>query len=417
MSETPRSEGAISAVASSSAALADVGLPAPVRELTSVPVDEWAVRRMWEGVQRQREARHGLGERKQRLASAALALLASAVLAALVLLGARHPPLEVAGKEVASQRLGGPLLTKEARRFERVEAPSDGVPARVELADGSSIEALPGARVDGLASGSSEFLVLVRRGRARFAVTPGGPRRWSIETRDARVEVVGTVLSVEADGSGSSVAVEVGTVVVRSPALADGVQRLEAGQSLRLPALAPAAATIPAAPPPAAPATPEPDVAVTAPASASAGATLRRAGPVLARPRAAELWEEVDAARKDNRPARAAALLGRLLREHPDDSQAALAAFTLGVLQLDQLEQPEQAARSFEQALDLGLGAALREDCYARWARAAMRMGDRAAARAVLGEYVRHHPRGRHRASIEAWVGSGGTSQRSRVDQ
>jgi hypothetical protein len=110
-------------------------------------------------------------------------------------------------------------------------------------------------------------------------------------------------------------------------------------------------------------------------------------------------------------------LLGRLLRDHPADSQAALAAFTLGVLQLDQLGRPEQAARSFEQALDLGLGAALREDCYARWARAAVRMGEPAAARAVLAEYERHYPRGRHRASIERLLGSGGTPQRSRVDQ
>jgi transmembrane sensor len=396
---------------------------------------------MWEGVQRRRGASRAFGGGERRLvASVALGLLASAVLAVLVLLGARWPSSEVARRAAAPQSAGSPLLTKEAHRFEQLEALPDGAPARVELADGSSIEALPGARVDGLASGASDFVVVVRRGRARFAVTPGGPRRWLIDTRDARVEVVGTVLSVEADGAGSTVQVEVGTVVVRSAALADGVQRLEAGQSLRLTPPAPQAATPPASPLEAAPAaatapeatTPEAAASVEAPTFASARSTARRAPgadrpradaapdrrtAVPARPRAAELWEEVDAARRENRPARAAELLGRLLRDHPEDSQAALAAFTLGVLQLDQLQRPEQAARSFEQALDLGLGAALREDCYARWARAAVRMGDPAAGRAVLAEYERHYPRGRHRASIEGLLGSGGTPQRSRVDQ
>ncbi len=397
--------------ARTSAALADVGLPAPVRELTRVPVDEWAVRRMWQGVQRRTEARRGLGGGKARLV--AWATLASALAALLALLGTRWPVPRGAPERAVPQLAPGPLLTKEARRFEAVEAAPESAPARVELADGSSIEALPGARVDGLASSPSEFVVLVRRGRARFAVKPGGPRRWSIETRDVRVEVVGTVLTVEADGAGASVHVEAGAVLVRSPALADGVQRLEAGQSLRVNSRAPDA--LPAAPD-ALGVSDALDASVEALAPTRARAARRERAAPVARPRAAQLWEEVDEARRENRPAHAAALLGRLLREHPDDSQAALAAFTRGVLQLDQLGQAEQAARSFEQALELGLGAALREDCYSRWARAAARVGDTAALRAVLAEYKRLYPRGRHRASIEGLLGANGTRQAPRVE-
>ena len=73
--------------AKSSAALAHVGLAAPVRELTRVPVDEWAVRRMWQGVERRGEGRGRPAGSKTR--SVAWTALASAVAVLLVLFGAR----------------------------------------------------------------------------------------------------------------------------------------------------------------------------------------------------------------------------------------------------------------------------------------------------------------------------------------
>jgi hypothetical protein len=79
----------------------------------------------------------------------------------------------------------------------------------------------------------------------------------------------------------------------------------------------------------------------------------------------------------------------------------ALAAFTLGVLQLDRLERPLQAADSFQRALELGIGAALRDDAYLRWAEALSQVRDRARLSQVSAEYARLHPRGPHRAAIE----------------
>jgi hypothetical protein len=379
----------------SSAALAALQVQVPVRELTPVPVDEWAVRRMWEGIQRRERARQ-LGRWKGsawgRWPLAPTLLGCSVVLLlGLVAMQLLSPSHEDAVVPLAT----GPLLTREEQRFASIEGPLDGTPVRVELADGSSIEAFPGARVEGLASSASEFVVLLRRGRARFLVQPGGTRRWLIETRTARVEVVGTVFSVDADEAGAGVQVEVGTVLVRSPVLPDGVQRLDAGQSLELRAPAPPP-TAASAPQEASPA-PSPPVHARSPAR---GDKARHAS-------AAALWEGADDARRNGQPARAAALLALLLRDYPNDSQVAAAAFTRGVLQFAELGQPADAASSFRQALELGIGAALREDCYWRWARALERAGDGAGARAAVAEYVRVYPNGRHRHTLERLIEAG----------
>jgi hypothetical protein len=391
----------------SSPALAALRMAVPVRELTPVPVDEWAVRRMWEGIQRRERSRQ-LGRWKgsawgrwplaSTLLGCSVVLLLALVAMQLVSQSRGDAVVPVAVVPVAA----GPLLTREAQHFASIEGPLAGPPLRAEFADGSSIEVFPGARVDGLASSASEFVVLLRRGRARFLVQPGGPRRWLIETRNARVEVVGTVFSVDAGEGGADVQVEVGTVLVRSPVLPDGVQRLDAGQSLELRA--------PAPPPPAASApheafpAPSPPVHARAPAR---GGKPRHAS-------AAALWEGADAARRSGQPARAAALLELLMRDYPDDSQVAAAAFTRGVLQFAELGQPAGAASSFRQALDLGIGAALREDCYWRWARALERAGDGAGVRAAVAEYLRVYPNGRHRHTlqrlIEARAGGGGVN-------
>ena len=54
-----------------------------------------------------------------------------------------------------------------------------------------------------------------RRGGVRFEVEPDGPRRWTIETGLATVEVVGTVFEVERAPGAVDVRVERGVVVVR----------------------------------------------------------------------------------------------------------------------------------------------------------------------------------------------------------
>jgi len=398
-----------------SAALAALGLEAPLCRGPQRGMDEWTVRRMWETIQRRSADRGRRANGRARARSWSLGLALGLVLAGWI-------AVTVLPRTTVAQ---GPLVTSEGKRFESVEAPTAGNPARVGFADGSHIEVAPGARVESLAATASEFVLLLRRGRAHFSVTPGGPRRWLIETRGANVEVVGTRFSVESGAGFVAVHVDAGSVLVRSPLLADGVQRIGAGQALRLDTGSPqesnelAASALPDTPgadavlepsdPAAHPAadSADPSDSSDAPRALDRVVVPERAPPPTARtPRrahgsAAELWSSADRARRAGDAARAAELLERLLEEYPGDSQAALGAYTLGVLQLEQLARPRAAARRFRQALDLGVAAGLRESCYVRWAEALRRAGDDRSLRRVAREYLRSYPLGEQRDTMQ----------------
>jgi transmembrane sensor len=379
-------------------------------------------RRMWQGIEaRLRERERAPRPLRELLAVAAALLLVGSSAFASWRLGLWEPLGSGAQQAPgARQEVARALVLAEGGTFESVEG-SPSAPRSVTLSDGSRVEASAGARVEALASTPTELALVVRRGQARFSVTPGGPRRWSIEARGVRVEVVGTVLSVATRERSVSVAVEVGAVVVRSPLLADGVTRLVAGQSLELPAaeagppattppsLAPPSRAIPGAPvaaSPVAPAAPRPHTAPAPqrpiPPEPSARATTRArvaASPPEARHEAARrLWAEADAARAAGDVPRATELLERLLREHPDDPRASLAAYTLGTL-LD--AEPGRAARAFRQALDLGLPSVLSDTCHARLAAALYAAGDFAAVRAVAAEYRAARPHGEQRRTLD----------------
>ncbi len=378
-------------------------LASPLRNFLRSAVDEHAVRRMWQGIDR-RTAPRGSRARSTRFwLQLAAAVLVWVVGGAWLGSGERWRAL--------SRAPAVALRQADGQRFERLEsALGEGV-REVALGDGSRIEAWPGARIEGLASTPSEFVLVVRRGRVRFSVTPGGPRRWQIEARGARVEVVGTVLSVESSDERVRVAVEEGAVLVRSPALSDGVQRVEAGDVLEIElprasaADAPEGAVVGAA----AEQLPALDVSELPEQPPPA----RREGPrrlpeledpardAHARAVARELWAQADSARLAGQASLAADLLEQLVGNHPGDPQAALAAFTLGTLQKAELHRPEAAARAFRRALDLGIAAALRDTCYARLAEALREVGDEATLRAVVREYVEKYPEGEARPALE----------------
>jgi ferric-dicitrate binding protein FerR (iron transport regulator) len=393
-----------------SAALALLELEAPLRRSTQLELDEWTVRRLWENIRS--EAPGGASVRRasrRRTKWSAVLAVATLVLAAWVGIAAPWH----------TRVFQGPLVTAEGKRFESLDAPAERS-ARIDFADGSQIEAAPGARIEGLAATANEFVLLLRRGKAHFSVTPGGPRRWLIEARGASVEVVGTHFSVESSTGMVAVSVESGVVLVRSPLLADGVQRLGAGQSLRLDT-GPSEAGLEQAPP--APGTQAP----RAPgAERDTGADQDEPARAIAEPRAArlapraqrrtresaaELWSGADHARRAGDAARAAELLERLIVEHPEDSQAALGAYTIGVLQLEQLARPRAAARHFEQALQLGISSGLRESCYLRWAEALREAGDARAASSVAREYLRSYPLGEQRDTMQKLLEPGGSSK------
>jgi transmembrane sensor len=397
-------------------------LAAPIGQHLMTGLDEALRRRMWQNI----EGRLSSEPRSRARLAGALAAAACALLVAttLGLWGPRlalwndrdstpaparatadvpptPPPLFPAqAHERAPEPLAqapGPLVLADGRPFEHLEGEARAARS-LRLSDGSTIEAEPGARVEALSSGATEFSLVVRRGRVRFSVTPGGPRRWSIEARGTRVDVVGTVLSVDSSEAGVRVAVEVGAVVVRSASIPDGVQRLGAGQSLQLPATSQAETppALDAARPVTAPARSEPP---------EPRRTRRPAPPLPPARRAAEvrdLWERADAARRTGDAREATELLTRLVREHPSDARAPLGAFTLGSLLADELKRPAEAAVAFQSALDLGLPAMLRDACFLSLAAALRDARDAAGVRAVVRRYAAESPDGEPLRALRA---------------
>lgn len=392
--------------AETSRVLAALGLPQPLRQLTRPRLDERRVLGIWQKVEQR--SRSKLERRRGLLSPGRLGLAVSLTL--LLVMG------WALVRSLAPRSPLLPLVTAEGQRFESVEAGGQHG-ERVSFADGSQIEADPGTRIEGLAATSGEFVVLLRRGRARFSVTPGGPRRWLIEARGASVEVVGTVFSVESRAGVFAVHVEAGVVLIRSSLLADGVQRVSAGQTLRLdvelelePEATPAPEEARVSKPPERAAPP----AAQTPARAEGEARSTRPRRALAVPQrandgrspdsAVELWARADEARRSGDAAHAARLLQHLIEQYPEDSQAGLGAYTLGVLQLEQLAAPRAAAQRFRQALELGIATGLRESCYLRQVEALRHAGDEPAARRVARQYLRSFPLGEQRDAMQQLI-------------
>lgn len=390
-------------------------LPVPVRDVLDGALDEAVTQRVWREVAKRRARASSAG--RAAVPRLAWALAAAFVLVGLLVwngsgsFGAREPaPLSLAGGAALS-------------------LPSPGV---ASLDDGSRIEVFPGSRLAVLENSGRVVTLLLESGRARFEVTPGGPRRWGIECGVLSVEVVGTRFEIERTDGGARVRVEEGVVLVRGERVRDHVQRLTAGEALEVGAPAQTQAAPPESPGPAAPepsavagaasssAPGEPRPASSA-SSASSSAWRELAGKgaykeaygVLGKDGIAqearratldELMQLADVARLSGHPADAVAPLARVVAEHRGDSRASMAAFTLGRLRLDQLGQPAAAADDFATAIALGLPAGLVEDAHARLVEARARAGDRAGASLAAADYERRFPNGRRLAAVRAWV-------------
>ena len=96
---------------------------------------------------------------------------------------------------------------------------------------------------------------------------------------------------------------------------------------------------------------------------------------------------DADRARLAGRFEEGASLLERLVREHPGDPRAPLAAFSLGRVLLGELGRPADAARAFARARALAPDGPLADDALAREAEAWARAGDPERARAREAEH------------------------------
>lgn len=270
------------------------------------------------------------------------------------------------------------------------------------LSDGSRIFLPPGSRLEVLRNDGQALVVGLRRGESTFDVQPGGPRRWTIETGLASVEVVGTRFTVLSSDRDVSVRVARGVVLVRGATVAGGLRRLTAGESLIVGETTAGAS---------APESPAPTASVASAATAAAKPSVAGAARSVT-PRTAQsantpdaldaLLASADQARRRGDDAQAVAELERVLTlAAPNDPRRGLAA--LSIARLTGERDPARAAEALSQ-VESGMPQALAEDALARNIEALRRAGQTAQARALANEYLRRFPHGQRADEVKRWL-------------
>lgn len=318
----------------------------------------------------------------------------------------------------------------------------------LHLSDGSVVRPLsPASRILMMSAPQSDApqstTIEIQSGGARFQVAHDPSRVFRVQAGPVTAEVLGTEFTVERLGEKARVSVERGRVRVLWPS---GHTELGAGQSGVFP---PVPDPIPESPPeravvPDLDRSPQPPRSVVKPPARlpppvaeppQSPGRGEHAGPESSPPPGsnwtalaqegrfdsayealvqrgmdavrgpAELLLAADVARLSRHPAGAVAPLRRLLREHPQDPRAPLAAFTLGRGLLDELGRPREAAEAFRSAQDLEPDGPLAADALAREVEAWSRAGEtqRARERALL--YLQRHPEGDRRRSVQRYGG------------
>jgi transmembrane sensor len=387
----------------------------PLKDHLQDPVDEAAIHRVGLEVDARLQ-----GSRRRRTLPLVLASAATAAGIAVLLWSNSH-------------RSPGPLRLADGREIVAVTAANAG--NEIDLSDGSRIRLSPGARIEPLQSTGAKFSAIVTQGHADFDVRPGGPRHWTIECGLATVEVIGTAFACERDPGRLRVVVRHGSVLVRGDRVPDRARRLTAGEVLEIADSGALAAPTAALAPSSAQASnehpsplvePGPAAAPRPEAASPGGRAGEKPWRYLARRgrhreafaalgsdgfrRESErlgvndLLALADVARLSGHPAEAVMPLERIVAEFSSDSQAPLAAFALGRLELDALGQARAAVSAFRKALDLGIPRGLREDVRARLVEACARSGDAGAAGRAAEAYRAEFPDGRHARAIEGWL-------------
>lgn len=385
-----------------------------------LPHDEGRAHRNWEAI----EARRRPARTRMRAMPFALGGLALAA-AALLLLARPAPagPLVLRDGSLRGGALMGPVVSFD---------------------DGSHVE-LEDARVELLENTGAQVRLWLHRGRTRFDIVPGGPRRWVIESGEVTVEVLGTAFVVEREAHRIRVEVERGSVLVRGADVPEGMRRLGAHESIEVAlhprgiheasidgedvVIAAAEASTPSAPEATedraleadvhasdeadvrgdeATAASEPGTRTRSAADRSSAGSEPPAGDLghddATEPRPEDPLVTADRLRAAGRIEEALAVLSAVTDGEGPRRERALAAFTMGRVLLDRQHRYAAAATAFERAIELGLAEPLLEDARARLTEARWAAGDRAGARSAAERYLTHHPSGRWRARVEEWA-------------
>ncbi len=274
-----------------------------------------------------------------------------------------------------------PLRLADGRALRSLESQT----GTVELADGSRIRLDPGAGLRGLTAAPGEVQLALDRGRVRFDVRPGGPRRWTIHAGALRVEVLGTAFSVTRDRDRVEVEVHRGLVSVTTTMT---TRRLRAGERL---AIGPAEPT-------------EPD---TPPVRPSTRSLDRSAGSRTATParrsRLAELLERADRAREAGDDDAAIDALRTIVRVHGASTAAPAAAITWARLE-ERRRNFDEAERIYLTCIDLAPPPALLALSYERLIRLQVRRGARSAAGRTLATFRARFPANDSLSDLEQLV-------------
>lgn len=406
-------------------------LRSPLRKVLKDPIDRERQEQICQAVLLRRRTR--AQERTKHPLRVRMPALAAVTVAGLVILSVfawrGDEPSQVASSP-------GPIVILDEGPLSTVEVPSNqNKRQHLRLSDGSVLDLTPGAAIEALSNTGEIFEVRLLQGKVFFDVHPGGPRRWVVDAGLAQIEVTGTVFMLERTPQSVVVAVERGSVTVRSEELDDGEQHLAVGESLMVRApdqevaasipepedeadaepLEPEAETILLEDPETATITPEDGQGqsstrlrwhelVSQGEYHQAYELLGSRGVSRATSRAAsmdELLGLADVARLSGHPSEAVAPFERALGDFPNDRRAPIAAFTLGRLELDVMGRPVRAAQAFERCIALGAPHALQADAFARLAQARTRAGDPTRAREAAQEYLRRFPNGRRAPDMQ----------------
>lgn len=267
--------------------------------------------------------------------------------------------------------------------------------------------------------------VAVESGAGHFEVTPDlAERAFLVRSRDVTVRVVGTAFTVAAEGERTRVTVDHGRVEVT---WTGGHALLEDGEARLFP---PAEVEAPVAPVEAEPVEPteieptetEPtetdEVEATEPPTEPAannrwrrlaergefGEAFDALDGAVVRDRPEELLLAADAARLSGHPRESLPYFQRVLRDHPGDPRAPLAAFQMGRVLLSDLGRPRDAAAAFARARSAG-DASMAEDALAREVEAWAAAGEAERARTRAEEYLARFPSGRRAVAVRRFGG------------
>ncbi len=392
--------------------------PGPLADLLDESIDDDQVERLRSGV----EARRRVGPHRRRWSHVLVAALVAGFAFILIIVAALLLPPTLDGPTSGEPiRLleGGALTTLAVDEAAHA-------PRQIRLDDGSTIDLAPGT-VLGLVTNDGHLVVLrLERGRATFEVDSSTGRTWAIDAGLATVEVVGTVFTVSRTAEEVSVSVARGRVRVVGDVVEGGEHFLAMGDSVELRESSPPSEELVVLSPEALtqhaeesrpadedttdlPVQPQQDWrrsvrqgdwsdAYDALGTDGLRREARQADTV------AELLLLADVARRSGHPSEAVAPLERAIEDYPADRRAAVAAFTLGLLESERLNRPQRAIRAFRRCVDLGPPGALREDAWGRLAEAHGRAGQYGAARQAAREYLRRFPEGSRAERFRRWI-------------